>query len=120
MGRDAITVEYTMRWVEVNGASLRYELRGQGPQTLVLAHELRGMLAGMNRDADYAKAACPTLAIAAEHDMLRPPAVIEPIAGAIPNARFVVARSGHFMAVQTPELFLEHVLPFLGDYNGAD
>ena len=78
------------------------------------------MLAGMDMAADYAKITCPTLVLSAEHDMLRPPAVIEPIAQAIPNVRYVETKSGHFMAVQTPELFLEHVLPFLGEYNGAD
>jgi pimeloyl-ACP methyl ester carboxylesterase len=78
------------------------------------------MLAGMDMAADYAKITCPTLVIAAEHDMLRPPAVIEPIADAIPDARYVETESGHFMAVQTPELFLEHLLPFLGEYHGAD
>lgn len=78
------------------------------------------MLAGMDMAADYAKITCPTLVIAAEHDMLRPPAVIEPIAAAIQNARYVETASGHFMAVQTPDLFVEHLLPFLGEYNGAD
>ena len=33
-----------MQWIEVNGASLRYELSGGGAQTLVLVHELGGML----------------------------------------------------------------------------
>ena len=27
-------------WIEANGASLRYELSGQGKETLVLIHEL--------------------------------------------------------------------------------
>ena len=57
--------------------------------------------------------ACPTLVISARHDLLRPPAMIEPIARAIPGARYVETESGHFMAVQTPELWLETVLPFL-------
>lgn len=33
-----------MNWIEANGASLRYELSGVGPQTLVLLHELGGAL----------------------------------------------------------------------------
>jgi 3-oxoadipate enol-lactonase len=33
-----------MDWIEANGASLRYELSGQGAETLVLIHELGGTL----------------------------------------------------------------------------
>jgi len=33
-----------MNWVEVNGTSLRYELSGSGPTTLVLIHEMGGTL----------------------------------------------------------------------------
>jgi 3-oxoadipate enol-lactonase len=33
-----------MNWIEVNGTSLRYELSGGGPSTLVLIHEMGGTL----------------------------------------------------------------------------
>ena len=33
-----------MNWIEVNGTSLRYELSGGGPTTLVLVHEMGGTL----------------------------------------------------------------------------
>jgi 3-oxoadipate enol-lactonase len=33
-----------MNWIEVNGTSLRYELSGGGPATLVLVHEMGGTL----------------------------------------------------------------------------
>ncbi len=33
-----------MNWLEVNGTSLRYELTGAGPSTLVLVHEMGGTL----------------------------------------------------------------------------
>jgi len=33
-----------MDWIEVNGTSLRYELTGSGPSTLVLVHEMGGTL----------------------------------------------------------------------------
>lgn len=33
-----------MNWIEVNGTSLRYELSGSGPTTLVLVHEMGGTL----------------------------------------------------------------------------
>ncbi len=33
-----------MNWIEVNGTSLRYEVTGAGPSTLVLIHEMGGTL----------------------------------------------------------------------------
>ncbi len=33
-----------MDWIEVNGTSLRYDLSGDGPATLVLVHEMGGTL----------------------------------------------------------------------------
>ena len=33
-----------MDWLEVNGASLRYELSGRGGETVLLVHELGGAL----------------------------------------------------------------------------
>ena len=33
-----------MNWIEVNGTSLRYQLTGSGPSTLVLIHEMGGTL----------------------------------------------------------------------------
>jgi 3-oxoadipate enol-lactonase len=33
-----------MNWIEVNGTSLRYDLTGSGPTTLVLVHEMGGTL----------------------------------------------------------------------------
>src|SRR3954447_20011922 len=35
---------FAMNWIEVNGTSLRYELSGSGPTTLVLIHEMGGTL----------------------------------------------------------------------------
>ena len=34
-------------------------------------------------------------------------------AAAIPGARYVEANTGHFMAVETPDLFTELAVPFL-------
>ena len=33
-----------MKWIEVNGVGLRYELAGSGAQTVLLVHELGGSL----------------------------------------------------------------------------
>jgi 3-oxoadipate enol-lactonase len=71
------------------------------------------MLVNMDMTKDFAKVKCPTLVIGSQNDLLRPPAMIEGIAKQIPGAKYVETASGHFMAVQTPELYLETVLPFL-------
>src|ERR1700753_259699 len=35
---------FAMDWIEVNGTSLRYDITGTGPSTLVLVHEMGGTL----------------------------------------------------------------------------
>ena len=57
--------------------------------------------------------ACPVLAVAGTLDRLRPPAVVEPIAAGIPGARFMAIESGHFMAVQTPDMVAGAINGFL-------
>jgi 3-oxoadipate enol-lactonase len=71
------------------------------------------MLAEMDLSQQYGRIACPTLVIGCTYDTIRPPQEVEAIARHIPGARYVEAASGHFMPHQTPELFLETVLPFL-------
>ncbi len=71
---------------------------------MLIDAELGAILAGI---------ACPVLAIAGTKDRLRPPAVVEPIAAAIPGARFITVESGHFMAVQTPGLVARAIGDFL-------
>lgn len=71
------------------------------------------MLANMDLNDDYAKVKCPTLVVGGRMDGLRPPSIVKPIADAIPNSTYVELDTGHFMHVQSPELFLEHALPFL-------
>ena len=55
---------------------------------------------------------CPALVMGCAGDSIRTPADSRKVAEAIPNARFVEVDSGHFMAIQTPELFASHVIPF--------
>jgi 3-oxoadipate enol-lactonase len=71
------------------------------------------MLTAMDLTQQYGRIACPTLVIGCTYDTIRPPQEVEPIARQIPGARYVETASGHFMPHQTPELFLETVLPFL-------
>jgi 3-oxoadipate enol-lactonase len=71
------------------------------------------MLTEMDLTPQYSRIACPTLVIGCTYDILRPPQEVEPIARQIPGARYIETASGHFMPHQTPELFVETVLPFL-------
>jgi len=71
------------------------------------------MLAQTDMTDELPRIACPTLVIAGTHDKLRPPAMVEQVAEAIPGAAFRVLDSGHFMAVQTPALVAEAVNGFL-------
>jgi pimeloyl-ACP methyl ester carboxylesterase len=75
------------------------------------------MLVETDLARDYGKIACPTLLLAGTHDKLRPPALVEPIAQAIPGARFQALETGPFMAVQTPGLVADAINGFLAPLN---
>jgi 3-oxoadipate enol-lactonase len=59
--------------------------------------------------------ACPVLMIAGTHDRLRSPAIVEPLAARMPNARFRALETGHFMAVQTPAVVADAIGGFLAE-----
>ena len=61
---------------------------------------------------DYARIKAPTLVIGAQHDGQRPCAMAERVAGAIAGARYMLADTGHFMNLETPQLFAETLLDF--------
>jgi 3-oxoadipate enol-lactonase len=71
------------------------------------------MLAGLDMQAELAAIACPALILAGEHDLTRPPAAVAPVAAAIPGATFRTIASGHFMALQTPDLLARHIADWL-------
>ena len=62
--------------------------------------------------------ACPVLVLGGGLDRVRPPALAEPVARAIPGARYQVLETGHYMAVATPELVAAAIGDFL-DEAGA-
>ncbi len=62
---------------------------------------------------DLARITAPTLVIGCAHDGIRTPEMVAKAAALIPGARYVEASSGHFMAVETPELFVDLALTFL-------
>jgi pimeloyl-ACP methyl ester carboxylesterase len=74
------------------------------------------MLAGLEMQDGIASIRCPTLFLAGEHDPLRPPAMIEPLSRLVPGASFMAVQSGHFMAVQTPEIVAEAFNGFLANF----
>jgi 3-oxoadipate enol-lactonase len=49
---------------------------------------------------------CPTLVLAGEHDLVRPPQEVAAFARRIPGAQFALLNSGHLMSVQAPEQLL--------------
>jgi 3-oxoadipate enol-lactonase len=71
------------------------------------------MGAEMDLGQQLAGICCPTLVIAPTYDKNRTPSKVHAIACQIPGARYVEAESAHFMPVQSPELFAQHVVPFL-------
>jgi len=76
------------------------------------------MLGDMDLMPELASVKCPVLVIAGEFDRGRPPNVVEPIAKAIPGARFKVLPTGHYAGLQTPELVAGTIGEFL-DLVGA-
>jgi len=58
------------------------------------------------------------LVIGGQYDRGRPPSVVEPVARAIPGAKFKVLPTGHYAGLQTPELMAAEIAGFL-DAAGA-
>jgi 3-oxoadipate enol-lactonase len=76
------------------------------------------MLADMDLQPELQRIVCPALVIAGALDGTRPPALVEPVARAIPGGRYAVLETGHYAAVQTPELYAQTITEFL-DTVGA-
>ena len=88
---------------------------GNDPASLAAIHR---MLVGLDMLPHLGRIAAPTLVLAGRHDQVRPPAIVEPVARAIPGARFEVLESAHFMPAQTPGLVATAIGDFL-DSVGA-
>jgi 3-oxoadipate enol-lactonase len=71
------------------------------------------MLAGADMQSELAGLSCPVLVIGGSLDRVRPASVAESIAKSIPGARYVEVRTGHYMAVQTPDLIADCIDNFL-------
>jgi 3-oxoadipate enol-lactonase len=90
----------------------RYRLRwaSNDPESFIA---LQKMSAAMDLTPDFARITCPTLVIGCTLDPIRTPQAVSKVAQAIKGATYMEVETGHFMAVETPELFAQHVIPFL-------
>jgi len=70
------------------------------------------MMSAVDLTSDYAKIQAPTLVIGAKHDSQRPPEMAQRVANTVSGAKYVLADTGHFMNLETPQLFVATVLPF--------
>jgi len=71
------------------------------------------MLAAMDMQDELTQLRCPVLVIGASLDRTRPPALSKATANAIPGARYIEVPTGHYMAVQTPDLIADCIDEFL-------
>jgi 3-oxoadipate enol-lactonase len=71
------------------------------------------MLAGTDMQDELTRLRCPVLVIGGSLDRVRPPPLAEATAKAIPGARYIELRTGHYMAVQTPDLISDCIDEFL-------
>jgi 3-oxoadipate enol-lactonase len=92
----------------------RYQLRWACNAPASFSASAR-MMSEVDLTPDYAKIEAPTLVIGATHDSLRPPEKAEQVAKAIRGAKYMLADTGHFMNLQTPQLFAETLLAFFKD-----
>jgi 3-oxoadipate enol-lactonase len=72
------------------------------------------MLAAMDETGNVSAIRCPTLVIGGTDDMLLTPEMMQPIAGAIGDGEFLLLPTGHFLPVNTPDVWCGSVLPWLG------
>lgn len=71
------------------------------------------MLANAEMQEALGEIKCPALVIGGSLDRVRPPAIAQEVATTIPGARYVEVRTGHYMAVQTPDLVANCIDEFL-------
>jgi pimeloyl-ACP methyl ester carboxylesterase len=92
--------------------TFRNRYRCNDPESLAATFR---MLTDLEMTRELESIKCPVLVLAGEHDLVRPPPVVESIAARIPGAQLRTVASGHFMAFQTPNIFLSEVEAFLAE-----
>jgi 3-oxoadipate enol-lactonase len=71
------------------------------------------MLAAAEMQGELAALRCPVLVIGGSLDRVRPARMAEATASSIPGAHFIELPTGHYMAVQTPDLIADSIDTFL-------
>lgn len=71
------------------------------------------MLANSDMQETLSRVRCPALAIGGSLDRVRPPAMAQDVAQSISGSRYVEINTGHYMAVQTPDLIARCIDEFL-------
>jgi 3-oxoadipate enol-lactonase len=71
------------------------------------------MLANADMEKTLSGLHCPALVIGGILDRVRPPPMAQQVAAAIPGARYIEVPTGHYMAVQTPDLIANTIADFL-------
>jgi 3-oxoadipate enol-lactonase len=89
----------------------RFRARWLGNDPLSYAAVYR-MLAATDMQDELTRLRCPVLVIGGSFDRVRPPPLAEAVAKAISGGRYIELRTGHYMAVQTPELFSDCIDEF--------
>jgi 3-oxoadipate enol-lactonase len=93
-------------------AAFRARWLGNDPASYAAIYR---MLAGSHLQEELARIACPVLVLGGALDRVRPPALAEPVARAIPGARYKLLQTGHYMAVETPGLVAAAIGDFLSE-----
>jgi 3-oxoadipate enol-lactonase len=75
------------------------------------------MLANAGMQETLGTIKCPALVIGGSLDRVRPPAIAQEVAKTIPGARYIEVKTGHYMAVQTPDLIADCIDEFLKSVN---
>jgi 3-oxoadipate enol-lactonase len=90
----------------------RYRARWLGNDPSSYATIYR-MLAATDMQDELTKLRCPVLLLGGSFDRTRPPELAQALAKTMPNAGYAKIPTGHYMAVQTPDLIFDHIASFL-------
>lgn len=111
------------RWFAPDFAT-RHPTEYQGARTLFIRNSVQGYTAACAalRDSDLRSAihqiTAPTLVLCGTEDSATPPAVVQELANALPNARFaLIPDAGHTPPVEQPERMGEAIQAFLSQLN---
>jgi 3-oxoadipate enol-lactonase len=91
-------------------AAFRARWLGSDPASFAATYR---MLIDLDLASDLARIASPVLLIGGTFDATRPPALVEGVAANIRHARYLLLPTGHYAAMQTPDILTTAVLDFI-------